>query len=641
MTHAFILLLSFAAISFGAESIVPVRTLPEIVIQAKVLGAKQVFTRESVQKSGARNAAEFLDLVAGISMREDAASGGKVYARIGGANSNQVAVLVDGLKISEVGSGESDLSEISTDEIESIEVVRGGGGAISESIGGAILIHTKTPDGDGLRLHAETSETKSTLRASRDWSSNNFGASIDASRESGNGDYRFRVTEQDGNGPFTIHLGEIFRRENNHLTRDRVAGKLSKNLGAHQIIGSFGAERASFGLPGYLAPRPTPEANQNELSRLLQAQWSMQGNRFNSTTVLGYQNQSKEFRDDDPFSFLHESHESSERITAVSQVTRDLKVVSGSFEGRIERESLSSGVLDNNGATRTRWRTTTSWSRSFALSSDHRRQIDLTGNFAAERFGDSPVQTLPGVEALFANNTNLSFQLGAKFAKAYRAPSFYSLFWNDELLAQGNPDLRPETSTLTEVYTRVSTTNNCATTLEVDASHNSVSDLIYWRQAFDGRWTPQNLRRATLDNLTVSITQAVIPSHLNAECSMEWLEARDRSGERVTDGKYLIYRAPQTFNARLSGEIWNMTAKLQGQWVDRQAVLETNSKWLSAYSLIDAEISHGFTWGGAHWNAAFRCENLLNEDYRIVRFAPMPLREYSISLTCDFGRTNE
>lgn len=598
-------------------------------------GSKQVFSHETIEKTGAHSAAEFLDMVGGISIRKDATSGGQEFARIGGSNTNQVAVLVDGLKISDVGSGESDLSKISVERIESIEVVRGGNGTVAESIGGAILIRTRSPEQDGLRLSGETSETLSTLSATRTWRNNDFTASIDASREQGQGDYRFRITEADGNGPFTAHLGEVFKRDNNHLLRDHVSGRLAQTFGIHEFSGTYSIERAAFGLPGYLAPRPTPEANQDELKRSAQVNWNASTSKIEVQSAAGFQSQQKNYNDSDPYSFLHESHESSSRYSLFSQVSRGTKAISIEADGRLEREALSSGVLTNDQATRNRWRAGTSFTRHIQLAQSAARVASITGFFAVERFGDSQLQSLPGAEVFFANKTSIPFTMGGRYSKAYRAPSFYSLFWNDELLAQGNPDLRPESSIQYEAYAKIGSRGVYSTSLEIDASHNIVKDLIYWRQAFDGRWTPQNLRRATLDNYTVGLKQVAVPNHLEAECSMEWLEARDRSGDRVSDGKYLIYRPLRTLNARVSAEYRQSFVVLESKWVSKQAVLETNSKWLPAYTLVNAEWSQRFRWAGAGWQAALRCANVLNSDYRVIRFAPMPLREYSISLTCD------
>lgn len=82
----------------------------------------------------------------------DGTAGGQLGAVssqfIRGANSAQVLILLDGRSISDIGFfGGFDLSELTTDAIERIEVVPGGGSTLygSDAIGGVINIITRVP----------------------------------------------------------------------------------------------------------------------------------------------------------------------------------------------------------------------------------------------------------------------------------------------------------------------------------------------------------------------------------------------------------------------------------------------------------------------------------------------------------------
>ncbi|MBK6910070.1 MAG: TonB-dependent receptor [bacterium] len=636
--NAGILCLFIATACIAADLTAPCVTLPEVLITGTKIGAARSFTGEEIRASGARTVAEFLEQVTGIALRLDGASGGKAFARIGGSNANQVLVLIDGVRLSDVGSGETDLSKLSAEWIESIEVTQGGGSVGGEAIGGVIAVKTNQTAHNELRVYAHGSSSLTTVGARQEFARDELTAAISVTREQGRGDYAFRVIEADGNGPFTLQLGQTLRRENNELLRDHAMGKVTRKLGRHELGGMMLIERAVFGLPGYLAPRPTPLAEQNELFNLAQVSWQTAPAVGMIAVALASQHQTRDFFDPDLYSYLHESHEYSTRQTAIGSWSKQTLVGSLSASARLERERLASGVLENSEAVRNRWQSAVQWSRSIALDRLERHEINVSAVGQIERFGDAKMQWLPSAEASYTWEATLPVVIGVRGSQAYLAPSFYSLFWNDELLAQGNPDLRPETSTVWTGYARARTRNAHSTNVDINGTLNRVTDLIFWRQAFDGRWTPQNLRSATLNQLTLSVKQVMLPKHADVGVSFEWLEARDRSGERTTNDKYLIYRPARTARADIRIRGHSTQGGVTFRWVDKQAVLETNSKWLPRYSILDAELSHTFRLGAARFSASLACENVLNTDYRVVRHAPMPLRQWWLTLSIAMGK---
>lgn len=109
-----------------------------------------VINREQIEAQGAKTAQEALKSLPGI--LSDGTAGGQLGAIssqfIRGSNSAQVLILLDGRPISDVVFfGGFDLSELTTDAIERIEVVPGGGSTLygSDAIGGVINIITRIP----------------------------------------------------------------------------------------------------------------------------------------------------------------------------------------------------------------------------------------------------------------------------------------------------------------------------------------------------------------------------------------------------------------------------------------------------------------------------------------------------------------
>ncbi|MEO0688572.1 MAG: TonB-dependent receptor plug domain-containing protein, partial [Cyanobacteria bacterium J06649_11] len=111
-----------------------------------------VINREEIEAQGARTVKEALRFVPGI--LPDGTAGTEIGALSGqfirGSNTAQVLILINGRPINNLGFGGFDLSEITTDIVERVEVLPGGGSTLygSDAIGGTINIITRRPTED-------------------------------------------------------------------------------------------------------------------------------------------------------------------------------------------------------------------------------------------------------------------------------------------------------------------------------------------------------------------------------------------------------------------------------------------------------------------------------------------------------------
>jgi vitamin B12 transporter len=134
----------------------PKRVDPVVVTATPVetpseqLGASvSVVTGEDFQTYHYPTVDEALRSVPGVEIRRSGAYGKTTSVTIRGANANQVQVLVDGLRVKSPTLGQVDLSDISPDLIERIEVIRGAQSTIygADAIGGVINIITRKGKG--------------------------------------------------------------------------------------------------------------------------------------------------------------------------------------------------------------------------------------------------------------------------------------------------------------------------------------------------------------------------------------------------------------------------------------------------------------------------------------------------------------
>lgn len=134
--------------------------------------AVEVITREDIDRMGAENLAQALQLATGISILETEMVGNQSSLR--GMNTNQTLILMDGRRIRTENASKTtnyyELQRVNMDDVERIEIVRGAASSLygADALGGVINIIRKKPG------------TASSL-VSADWTSRqkDFGVRVD------------------------------------------------------------------------------------------------------------------------------------------------------------------------------------------------------------------------------------------------------------------------------------------------------------------------------------------------------------------------------------------------------------------------------------------------------------------------------
>ena len=125
-------------------------TATKLETRAEQLGASvTVVPGDDVQRYHYETVEDVLRTVPGVDIRRSGSIGKFSNISIRGANSNQVQVLVDGVRVKSPTLGQADLSDISPDLIERIEVIRGPQSTLygADAIGGVVNIITKKGKG--------------------------------------------------------------------------------------------------------------------------------------------------------------------------------------------------------------------------------------------------------------------------------------------------------------------------------------------------------------------------------------------------------------------------------------------------------------------------------------------------------------
>lgn len=118
--------------------------------------AVEVITREDLDKMGAENLVQALQLAIGIDVSENGMVGNSVSIR--GAKDNQTLIMVDGMRVRTENTDQTannyELQRVNMADVERIEIVRGATSSLygADAMGGVINIITKTPDKESTSL---------------------------------------------------------------------------------------------------------------------------------------------------------------------------------------------------------------------------------------------------------------------------------------------------------------------------------------------------------------------------------------------------------------------------------------------------------------------------------------------------------
>ena len=146
------------ALALSAAAQQPPAELPEITVfgasnvplEAPRVGSSvSVVTAEDITNQGASSVPDVLRLLPGVAVNQSGGRGGLTQIRVRGAEANQVLIVVDGIPINDVNSGDADLANVPVDNIARIEVIRGPQSGIwgPNAQAGVILITTKSGRG--------------------------------------------------------------------------------------------------------------------------------------------------------------------------------------------------------------------------------------------------------------------------------------------------------------------------------------------------------------------------------------------------------------------------------------------------------------------------------------------------------------
>ena len=509
--------------------------------------ANSVFTRDDIDRLQPTSLTDLLSRVPGVQVARSGGRGALPGIYIRGTKSAQSLVLVDGQRMANATSADSNLQYLNIDQIERVEVLRGSRSVIygSDAIGGVIQIFTRrgAVHAPQLRLHSAVGSYGSTL--------NSLGISggdtqtrynLSASLENTAGINRTTVSYPVDNDHDAYRNKSVSLNLSHNLT-DAVEVGVSaiKNTGKTELD-------AMFGQKGY------SDFDISSVGGFIDAQIN---DRWNSRVEWGHSENREKTRDKlspDLYAFntYRDSLNWQNNLTLNDQ--HSLIVGADSYEDRVR----SSTVFDEDSR----------WNR--AVFVQHR----FHGDYFSTELGLRHDQN----QQFGSHNTwsaslsvplNVDNEVLLSYSEGFRAPTFNDLYYPQ----YGNSALKPEYSKSYELQWRSQLTDSSR--LETSVYRTDIRDAI----VADADFIQQNIGAARITGFESALHQ-------------EWFGWQSSLGVAIIDprdrdtGHTLSRRARRTVSLDLDRQFDRLGVGASWQAVSSSFNDDDNKQPIGGYGLL-------------------------------------------------------
>ena len=485
----------------------------------------EVIDRQDIERIQPQTFADLLANIAGIDVVQKGGQGQNTSIFSRGANSNQLLILIDGVRVGSATLGGKSVADISISQIERIEIIKGPRAALwgSDAIGGVLHIFTRRFKSNEHRIGL-TMGTHGTreIDASVGFGNDDFSNTLTYSKKDTRGidAHLSRDSDDDGYENDSLSIRGDYKVSENSIID--WLGQIDQ--GETEFDTSFGGDKSSH--DNYLWNlRYSLESddwnNQFSVSKNTDKNRTF-GNGLLESDADVFETQRQQFN------YLSQ-YKLSDSITLAGGL-----------------EWLEDDVSNSTTTYAKEKRST----KSVHVNSTYKNGSWLT-EAAIRRDDVEDVATETTFNLGLGYRLNEQHQLSLNFGEGFKAPSFNDLYFP----YGGNPDLKFETSTNSEfVIKGFYDLGN----LVVSVYDSEIDNLIQWMPDANGIWAPQNV--GTADIFGADVSFKISHGNLSHKIIVSYVEAEDG----IT-GNQLALRAKNHFGYELSyqAESFDFFAQVQ------------------------------------------------------------------------------
>ena len=601
------------------------RTVEEVLTAP---GHITVIDEEEISRSGVRNLSDLLTRQAGVKINDYGAEGAVKSISIRGSASEQVLILINGTRLNDSRQGGANLAQVPLDNVEKIEIIRGGFSSLygADAVGGVINIITKkSADGQFKlkvengsyipRAAVEVSESSTETPVEANWLDlvDTQKMSLNYSNNLGNIDLVATGSFIRAANAFVWNDTEYIDDYRRRINADLLGGSGYLSLTAPLSGGSTGVNASlnyqDVGAPGSTSFVSTT-TRQQDLSALAQVFFttnsfltdllSLDAKAFYKFSSLKYENPA------DPAD--HDLHAFGFDASQELLVLDFLSVVYG---GNLLVDLADSSVIDDQ--------TRISGGVFLEVPIYPLPQLSIIPVARYDLYSDFPGSLNFKLSTVYAAGDSLSFKLSG--GSSYRAPTFNDLYWPDLGWSLGNPDLTPEKGYYGEVGVTAATSR---LTLDAFAFARYMLDSIQWVDldpdpdplAYRGQ--PANIGEIFYPGFEMN-AEVNLVSGLWFTGAYAFLYSFILEGASATytfkDNKRAPYSPMHSFDAALEYRGNLLEAGVSGEYVGTYYIDDANTTEQDAYFLLNALIRYRVN---ELLTLQASVDNLLNSTYEVL-----------------------
>lgn len=558
----------------------------------------EVISQEKIEDSEFINSSEALSELLDIEIGKYGYVGALSTVMIRGSSAEQVLILLDGRALSNLITGNFDLSTVMLDNVEKIEVLRGPASSMygANAIGGVVNIVTKSKV-EKPRTSVTTSYGSYNLQTYQLFHSNkfdNFDVNIGASYLHSDG---YRINSKD---------------DGYNLDGSLIYG-LSEKL-KFKFSGGYYSDIK--GAPGLISFPSLFATDKNK-----RAYFSAKGDAsFDSSLLHGnvYWNMNDRIFEDKDILFPQYNTNIVNTLGSEWQYDMALNTDNTLTVGFLfYRDKIESSQISN-------------------------KQADTASVFVQEQMSLIEDVFVSGAlrydyHSVYQGQLNMQLSLGyqvlqntkiyTSFGTAFRAPTFDDLYQPLVVYSggstRGNENLRSEKSWSIEAGVQQSFTNDVFGKLTY--FYSETRDLIMWASDSSGNWTPNNVGNASTQGIEAELKSRFL-SNFEGYVNYTYLLAKDKDS-----GSFLIYRPKNKINAGVNYmSPWKQLIGLEAEYYDARFHDAANTVELSSIVIMNFKFTQNIE---DYLSLFVKIDNLENKEYELRKYYPMPRRTIRAGVT--------
>lgn len=586
----------------------------------------EVLRREFILSKNGDRLSDILQSAGGIFIKSYGNGSSLQTISINGMETEQTLLLLNGSKLNSFQNAQIDLSVISKDNIERIEIVNNGYSSIygSDAIGGVInIITARNKNNFALSLNTQAGSygfRKIYLDVNNNIGNLSMNAGFSDEAADDDFDYYYNTGQQK----------ELKNRLNNNYTFQNFFAdfelKISDNQNISYYTNFVSDKRNTPGIESGTAPSKTKQDDRN---------WNnivVYNNVFSKNLSIrsegNFQNNLMNYYDESYINSYYKNIVLANR-SQVDYSAGIFKMAAG-YDFTYATINSNELVSDIN-----RYQTGVFIVSELALS----ERIKLFPSARVDNVSDIDQTNAAGKLGLNIkpfDKTDL--YLRANVGNNYAAPTFNQLYWRQG----GNPDLRTQKSFNIDagfVYKFKFITEN---TFDFNYTNINFTDKIVWQPGPNGIWSPVNIDKTQSNVFAFDLkaTKEVI-SDLSFTVGINYTHAASLKKNENFPGdpsynKQVIYLPQESSKTNLNISYKDAGVNFYYRFIGKRYTDFENTRFLPAVDLLDGNVFYNYTLWKLKLQAKVEVNNILDTDYQIMPGYPMPLRNFKLGLSISY-----